>query len=181
MLRQWWPSVSAVAMTTSSPTEWCHANLVPARRAAISRDTLRHSGGRVRRVRAAEAAVRVQAVVEGLAVDTQDVGLQVALLGRAIGAVPALERLPGCREDKQDNTDFMIGRLYLTYLNICNCWAEFMCILRKAVWEDQIHFRAHLRCKCCESTHKKLSELMDSAAPWQIRFRMEWWEGINPS
>lgn len=76
---------------------------------------------RVRRVRAAEAAVRVQAVVKGLAVDTQDVGLQVALLGRAVGAVPALERLPGCREDEQDNTDFMTGQLYLTYLNICNC------------------------------------------------------------
>lgn len=75
----------------------------------------------MRRVRAAKAAVRVQAVVEGLAVDTQDVGLQVALLGRAVGAVPALERLPGCRKDEQDKTDFMIGRLYLTYLNICNC------------------------------------------------------------
>lgn len=99
--RQWWPCVSAVAMTTSSPTEWCHANLVPARRAVLSCDTLRHSGGRLRRVRAAEAAVRVQAVVEGLAVDTQDVGLQVALLGGAVGAVPALERLPGCREEKQ--------------------------------------------------------------------------------
>lgn len=53
------------------------------------------------RVRAAEAAVRVQAVVEGLAVDAQDVGLQVALLGRAVGAVSALERLPGCREEEQ--------------------------------------------------------------------------------
>lgn len=99
-LRQW-PSVSAVAMTTSSPTEWCHANLVSAWCAVISRDTLRHSGGRLRRMWAAEAAVRVQAVVEGLAVDTQDVGLQVALLGRAVGAVPALERLPGCRKDEQ--------------------------------------------------------------------------------
>lgn len=55
----------------------------------------------MRRVRAAEAAVRVQAVVEGLAVDTQDVSLQVALLGCAVGAVPALERLPGCRKDEQ--------------------------------------------------------------------------------
>lgn len=100
-LRQWWPSVSAVAMTTSSPTEWCHANLVPARRAVVSLNTLRHSGGRLRHVRAAEAAVWVQAVVEGLAVDTQDVGLQVALLGRVVGAVPALERLPGCRKDER--------------------------------------------------------------------------------
>lgn len=54
-------------------------------------------------VRAAEAAVRVQAVVEGLAVDTQDMGLQVALLGRAVGAVPALERLPSCGKEGQRN------------------------------------------------------------------------------
>lgn len=52
-------------------------------------------------MRAAEAAVRVQAVVEGLAVDAQDVGLQVALLGCTVGAIPALERLPGCRKDEQ--------------------------------------------------------------------------------
>lgn len=52
-------------------------------------------------MRAAEAAVRVQAVVEGLAVDTQDMGLQVALLGRAVRAVPALERLPSCRGKKR--------------------------------------------------------------------------------
>lgn len=54
-------------------------------------------------MRAAEAAVRVQAVVEGLAVDTQDMGLKVALLGRAVGAVPALERLPSCRKEGQRN------------------------------------------------------------------------------
>lgn len=90
-------------MTTSSPTERCHANLLPARRTIISRDTLRHSGGRLGCVRAAEAAVRVQAVVEGLAVDTQDMGLQVALLGRAVGAVPALERLPYCGKEGQRN------------------------------------------------------------------------------
>lgn len=54
-------------------------------------------------MRASEATVRVQAVVEGLAVDAQDVGLQVALLGRAVGAVPALERLPSCgREGGRD-------------------------------------------------------------------------------
>lgn len=45
-------------------------------------------------MRASEAAVGVEAVVEGFAVDTEDVGLQVALLGGAIGAVPALEWLP---------------------------------------------------------------------------------------
>lgn len=41
-----------------------------------------------------EAAVRVLAVVKGHAVDTQDMGLQVALLRGTVGAVPALERLP---------------------------------------------------------------------------------------
>ena len=45
-------------------------------------------------MRASQAAVGVEAVVKGLAVDTQDVGLQVALLGGAVGAVPALEWLP---------------------------------------------------------------------------------------
>lgn len=45
-------------------------------------------------MRASKAAVGVEAVVEGFAVDTQDVGLQIALLGGAVGTVPALERLP---------------------------------------------------------------------------------------
>lgn len=48
-------------------------------------------------MRASQAAVRVLAVVEGLAVDAQDVGLQVALLGGAVGAVAALEGLSSCR------------------------------------------------------------------------------------
>lgn len=62
------------------------------------------------RVRAPQAAVGVEAVVEGLAVDAEDVGLQVALLGGAVGAVPALERLPGwkrsMRERTQDTVEF---------------------------------------------------------------------------
>lgn len=62
----------------------------------ISRDTRRQSRGPRGHVRASQAAVRVLAVVEGLAVDAQDVGLQVALLGGAVGAVAALEGLPGC-------------------------------------------------------------------------------------
>lgn len=67
----------------------------------------------MRSVRAAEAAVRIQAVVEGLAVDAQHVGLQVALLGRAVGAVPALERLPGCRKDEQtQQTSFLDGYIW---------------------------------------------------------------------
>ncbi|TNN67973.1 hypothetical protein EYF80_021765 [Liparis tanakae] len=49
----------------------------------ISQDALRQCGGPLGRVRAAQAAVGVEAVVEGLAVDTEDVGLQVALLGGA--------------------------------------------------------------------------------------------------
>lgn len=47
---------------------------------------------------ASEAAVGVEAVVKWLAVDTEDVCLQVALLGGAIGAVSALERLPSWKK-----------------------------------------------------------------------------------
>ena len=47
--------------------------------------------------RAFEAPVGVLAVVEGHAVDTQHMGLQVALLGGTVGAVTALERSLACR------------------------------------------------------------------------------------
>lgn len=67
-------------------------------------------------MRAAEAAVWVQAVVEGLAVDTEDVGLQVALLGRAVGAVPALKRLPSCRKEGQRNQTDCVCILECVYL-----------------------------------------------------------------
>lgn len=70
-------------------------------------------------MRAAEATVRVQAVVEGLAVDAQDVGLQVALLGRAVRAVPALERLPGCgKEGQRDQTSHLYFSTCIFNINI---------------------------------------------------------------
>lgn len=56
-------------------------------------------------MRASEAAVRVEAVVKGLAVDTEDVGLQVALLGGAVGAVPALEWLPSWTKTKKGHRE----------------------------------------------------------------------------
>lgn len=51
---------------------------------------------------ALEASVGVLAVVEGHAVDTQHVGLQVSLLGGAVGAVAALERPSTCREEERN-------------------------------------------------------------------------------
>lgn len=59
---------------------------------------------------AAEAAVRVQAVVKGSAVNTQNVGLQVALLRGTVRAVPALERLPsweGGEKKKSEKTNLV--------------------------------------------------------------------------
>lgn len=88
-------------MTTSSPTEWCHANLVSPWRVVVSRDARRQSGGPLGRVWASKAAVRVEAVVKGLTVDAEDVGLQVPLLGSAVRAVSALERLPTWTKKKE--------------------------------------------------------------------------------
>lgn len=45
-------------------------------------------------MRTSKAAVRVETVVKRPTVHTKDVSLQVALLGGAVGAVTALERLP---------------------------------------------------------------------------------------
>jgi len=79
----------------------------------ISQDALRQSGGPLGRVRAAQAAVGVEAVVKGLAVDTEDVGLQVALLGGAVGAVPALEWLPSLERERRqkEKTENKLNRV----------------------------------------------------------------------
>lgn len=71
----------------------------------------------------------------------------------------------GLQEGRTDKTDFIFGQLYLILILVITELNLYI-LVQKAVWEDQIHFRAHFRCECCESTHKKLSELMDSAAPW---------------
>lgn len=96
-------------MITSSPAEGCHADLVSPRRAVVSRDAQRQSGGHLGRVRASKAAVGVEAVVKGLPVDAEDMSLQVALLGGAVGAVAALERFPSWENKTKKNTE-MEGR-----------------------------------------------------------------------
>lgn len=89
-------------MTTSSPTQRCHTDLVSAWFTVVSRDTQRRSGRCLGCMWASEAAVRVETVVEGLTMDAEDVGLQVPFLRCTVGAVPALERLP-CWKNKNKN------------------------------------------------------------------------------
>lgn len=68
-------------------------------------------------MRASEAAVGVEAVVKGLAVDTEDMGLQVALLGGAVGAVPALEWFPSWERQKgqTEKTDLILIQLQYSH------------------------------------------------------------------
>lgn len=60
---------------------------------------------------AAKAPVRVQAVVKGLAMNAEDVCLQVAFLGGTVGAVSALEGLQGWRRREKDREKGFSGEL----------------------------------------------------------------------
>ena len=59
------------------------------------------------RTGAFEAPVGVLAIVEGHAMDTQDMGLQVALLGGTVGAVTAPERSLAWRKTETNNITFI--------------------------------------------------------------------------
>lgn len=81
-----------------------------------------------------EAAVRVLAVVEGHAVDAQHVGLEVALLGGAVGAVATLEGLAGhltCGERASDmpqkRTHTYTTDLSLTVMWDAECYKSISC------------------------------------------------------
>ena len=72
----------------------------------------------MRGVRATEAAVRVQAVVKGLAVHAQDVGLQVALLGCTVGAVAALEGLASCGKMGKNIKGMSVLVMFFFFFNV---------------------------------------------------------------
>lgn len=80
--------------TTSSPTKRCCVDRLFTHSLIVSRNIRWRSGQPMWRVRAAETAVGVQAVIKGLSVDADDVRLQVALLGGTVGAIFAREWLP---------------------------------------------------------------------------------------
>lgn len=67
----------------------------------------------------AQASVWVQAAVEGPAVDTQDMGFQVTLLGGAVRAVPALERLPTWQRGKHCFRQINLPALPTDYTSLC--------------------------------------------------------------